>query len=111
VPQGTLRILVVGWQARRPTDAELDQMRAILATGLAQGAMGMSSGLTYTPGMYAEADELVSLCEVVAAGGGFYSPHHRSYGAGALEAYAEMVGVSRRSGCPLHLAHATMNFP
>ena len=42
--------------------------------------------------------------------GGFYSPHHRSYGAGALEAYAEMVRVSRDSGCPLHLAHATMNF-
>jgi N-acyl-D-amino-acid deacylase len=111
VPQGTLRILVVGWQARRPTDREQDRMRAILATGLAEGAMGMSSGLTYTPGMYAETDELVSLCEVVAAGGGFYSPHHRSYGAGALQAYAEMVDVSRRSGCPLHLAHATMNFP
>ena len=71
----------------------------------------MSSGLTYTPGMYADTDELVALCEVVAAHGGFYSPHHRSYGAGALDAYAEMIEVSRRSGCPLHLAHATMNFP
>jgi N-acyl-D-amino-acid deacylase len=53
----------------------------------------------------------VALCEVVAAGGGYYSPHHRSYGAGALDAYAEMVDVSRWSGCPLHLAHATMNHP
>jgi N-acyl-D-amino-acid deacylase len=82
-----------------------------VATGLAEGAVGMSSGLTYTPGMYASTDELVALCEVVAAGGGYYSPHHRSYGAGALDAYAEMVDVARRSGCPLHLAHATMNFP
>jgi N-acyl-D-amino-acid deacylase len=71
----------------------------------------MSSGLTYTPGMYADDDELVALCEVVAEVGGYYSPHHRSYGAGALAAYAEMVDVSRRSGCPLHLAHATLNFP
>jgi N-acyl-D-amino-acid deacylase len=70
----------------------------------------MSSGLTYSPGMYADTAELVELCRVVAELGGYYSPHHRSYGAGALDAYAEMVDVSRRSGCPLHLAHATMNF-
>jgi len=111
VPQGTVRMLAVGWEARPATAAELDRMRSLVATGLAEGAVGLSSGLTYTPGMYADTEELVALCAVVGAGGGYYSPHHRSYGAGALEAYAEMVDVSRRSGCPLHLAHATMNFP
>ncbi|MBB5956023.1 N-acyl-D-amino-acid deacylase [Saccharothrix tamanrassetensis] len=110
VPQGTLRMLCVGWDDRPATEAELDRMRSVLAESLAQGAVGMSSGLTYTPGMYAGVDELVALCRVVGEHGGFYSPHHRSYGAGALEAYAEMVDVSRESGCPLHLAHATMNF-
>jgi N-acyl-D-amino-acid deacylase len=111
LPQGTIRMLVVGWEARQPTESEMDRMREVVAQGLAEGAMGLSSGLTYTPGMYADTDELIALCEVVGKGGGYYSPHHRSYGAGALEAYAEMVQVSRRSGCPLHLAHATMNFP
>lgn len=111
VPQGTLRMLVVGWDDRPPTESEMDSMRSVLAQSLAEGAMGMSSGLTYTPGMYADTSELVRLCEVVGQHGGFYSPHHRSYGAGALEAYAEMVDVSKRSGCALHLAHATMNFP
>jgi N-acyl-D-amino-acid deacylase len=111
LPQGTIRMLVVGWEARQPTADELDRMREVTAQGLAEGAMGLSSGLTYTPGMYADTAELVALCEVVGKGGGYYSPHHRSYGAGAIEAYAEMVDVSRRSGCPLHLAHATMNFP
>ncbi|PWK81925.1 N-acyl-D-amino-acid deacylase [Lentzea atacamensis] len=111
VPQGTLRMLVVGWDDRPPTESEMDTMRSVLAQSLAEGAMGMSSGLTYTPGMYADTSELVRLCEVVGQHGGFYSPHHRSYGAGALEAYAEMVDVSKRSGCALHLAHATMNFP
>ncbi|WP_434440828.1 N-acyl-D-amino-acid deacylase family protein [Lentzea sp. E54] len=111
VPQGTLRMLVVGWDDRPPTESEMDRMRSVLAQSLAEGAMGMSSGLTYTPGMYADTSELVRLCEVVGQHGGFYSPHHRSYGAGALEAYAEMVDVSKRSGCALHLAHATMNFP
>jgi N-acyl-D-amino-acid deacylase len=111
IPQGTVRMLAVGWEARPATESEMDRMRELVATGLADGAMGLSSGLTYTPGMYADTDELVTLCTVVGRGGGYYSPHHRSYGAGALEAYAEMVDVSRRSGCPLHLAHATMNFP
>src|SRR5690606_10746191 len=111
LPQGTIRMLVVGWEDRPATRDELNRMRRLVATGLAEGAMGMSSGLTYTPGSYADTDELVALCKVVASGGGYYSPHHRSYGAGALEAYAEMIEVSRRSGCPLHLAHATMNFP
>ena len=110
LPQGSIRMLAVGWDDRPATDPELDTMRTLVATGLAEGALGMSSGLTYTPGMYASTDELVALCTVVAAGGGYYSPHHRSYGAGALAAYAEMIEVSRRSGCPLHLAHATMNF-
>lgn len=110
VPQGTLRMLCVGHDDRPATDSELARMREVLARSLREGAFGMSSGLTYTPGMYASTSELGVLCEVVAEHGGFYSPHHRSYGAGALDAYAEMIEVSKRSGCPLHLAHATMNF-
>ncbi|WP_328611020.1 D-aminoacylase [Amycolatopsis sp. NBC_00345] len=110
VPQGTVRMLALGWEDRPATDAELALMKDLVATGLREGAFGMSSGLTYTPGMYADTAELVELCRVVAEHGGYYSPHHRSYGKGALEAFAEMVDVSRRSGCPLHLAHATMNF-
>ncbi|MEU8573484.1 N-acyl-D-amino-acid deacylase family protein [Streptomyces asoensis] len=110
VPQGTVRALAVGWEDRPATDRELDRMRRLVAEGLEQGAVGMSSGLTYTPGMYAKDSELTELCRVVAAHGGYYCPHHRSYGAGALEAYAEMIELTREAGCPLHLAHATMNF-
>ena len=60
--------------------------------------------------MYADTAELAALCEVVAEIGGFYAPHTRSYGAGALEAYAEMIELARNTRCPLHLTHATMNF-
>lgn len=111
VPQGTLRMMHVGWDNRKPTEAELAAMCATLALSMREGAVGLSSGLTYTPGMYADDDELVALCAVTAEHHGYYSPHHRSYGAGALDAFAEMIEVSQRSGCPLHLAHATMNFP
>ncbi|MDX3667739.1 N-acyl-D-amino-acid deacylase family protein [Streptomyces europaeiscabiei] len=110
VPQGTVRMLAVGWEDREATPRELDRMRESVAAGLREGAVGMSSGLTYTPGMYAEDAELTELCRVVASYGGYYCPHHRSYGAGALQAYAEMVALTREAGCALHLAHATMNF-
>ncbi len=60
--------------------------------------------------MYAKDAELTELCRVVASYGGYYCPHHRSYGAGALQAYEEMVELTREADCPLHLAHATMNF-
>ncbi|MEU5886446.1 D-aminoacylase [Streptomyces sp. NPDC047461] len=110
IPQGTVRMLAVGWEDREATPQELDRMRQLVAEGMEQGAVGMSSGLTYTPGMYAKNAELTELCRVVASYGGYYCPHHRSYGAGALEAYEEMVALTREAGCPLHLAHATMNF-
>jgi N-acyl-D-amino-acid deacylase len=110
VPQGSVRMLAMGWDARPATGTEIERQKQLVARAMADGAIGMSSGLTYSPGMYADTAELVELCRVVAELGGYYSPHHRSYGAGALDAYAEMVDVSRRSGCPLHLAHATMNF-
>ncbi|MEU3533401.1 D-aminoacylase [Streptomyces murinus] len=110
IPQGTVRALVMGWEDRPATAEELRRMRELVAQGLEQGAVGLSSGLTYTPGMYADDAELTELCRVVASYGGYYCPHHRSYGAGALDAYAEMVALARAAGCPLHLAHATMNF-
>ena len=110
VPHGSVRMLATGWDNRPPTPAELDLMRALVAEAMTEGAVGMSSGLSYTPGMYADTDELVELCRVVAEYGGYHAPHQRSYGEGALEGYAEMVEIARRSGCPLHLTHATMNF-
>ncbi|MFJ2089672.1 amidohydrolase family protein [Streptomyces sp. NPDC087901] len=110
IPQGTVRMYAVGWDDRPATDAELTRMRQLVAQSMTEGAVGMSSGLTYTPGMYADDAELTALCRVVAEHSGYYCPHHRSYGAGALEAYEEMVRLTRTAGCALHLAHATMNF-
>ncbi|MDQ0774833.1 N-acyl-D-amino-acid deacylase [Streptomyces aurantiacus] len=110
IPQGSVRMLAVGWDDREATPRELDRMRQLVADGMREGAVGMSSGLTYTPGMYAKDAELTELCRVVAEYGGYYCPHHRSYGAGALDAYREMVDLTREAGCSLHLAHATMNF-
>ncbi|WP_347177418.1 D-aminoacylase [Glycomyces sp. L485] len=110
VPHGTVRMLAMGWDDRPPTEAELALMKTLVATGLEEGAVGLSAGLSYPPGMYADTAELVELCAVVARYGGYFGPHQRSYGAGALEGYAEMIAIARASGCDLHLAHATMNY-
>ncbi len=110
VPQGNLRMMVVGHENRAATSAEITAMSGILGEALDAGAFGMSSGLTYTPGMYADTAELEALCRVVAERGGYWAPHTRSYGGGALDAYREALDIGRRTGCPIHLTHATMNF-
>lgn len=111
IPQGTVRLQAMGWDNRPPTEAELDSMRSAIAAGMRDGAVGMSAGLTYSPGLYASTSELVELCRVVAQHGGFFAPHHRGYGARALDSFQEMLDIGLRSGCGIHLAHATMNFP
>jgi len=60
--------------------------------------------------MYADTAELEALCRIVAERGGYWAPHTRSYGGAALEAYREALDIGRRTGCPVHLTHATMNF-
>lgn len=110
VPQGNLRMMTVGHENRPATPDEIQAMCALLGAALDAGAFGMSSGLTYTPGMYASTEELEALCRVVSERGGYWAPHTRSYGGGALDAYREALDIGRRTGCPVHLTHATMNF-
>jgi N-acyl-D-amino-acid deacylase len=86
--------------------ATADQMRHqldLVETGMKQGALGMSAGLTYVPAMYASDDEITELNKVVAKYDGFYSPHHRNYGANFLDAVADCISIASKSGCKLHL--------
>lgn len=110
VPHSTVRMLVLGEEDRRPRPDELDRMRELVAQGMDEGAFGLSAGLSYPPGMYADDDELVALCEVVADKGGYYCPHHRNYGSLAMESYRDCVEIARRSGVPVHLTHAHLGF-
>jgi N-acyl-D-amino-acid deacylase len=111
VPHGTARMTVMGTSPRAATPAELRQIQEIVAQGLLDGAMGMSTGLTYTPGMYASDDELVDALDAVRRIGGFYCTHHRNYGSQVLEAYRDCITVARRANVPLHLSHCNVNFP
>lgn len=110
VPQGNLRMLVLGYDPRDASPKEIDAMKLILRQALHDGAAGMSSGLTYVPGMYAKDSELAQLLEVVKEFNGYFCPHHRSYGKGAIQAYAEMIELARTTKIRLHLTHAILNF-
>jgi N-acyl-D-amino-acid deacylase len=110
VPHGTVRMCALGFDDRPATAEELSHMKQLIVEGLEQGAVGLSAGLTYAPGMYADDDELVALCEVLRPYGGFYCPHHRNYGLRALEAYSDCIEIARRARVPLHLAHAHLGF-
>lgn len=110
IPHGNLRMLVMGNAPRLATPAELEQMKALLRTGMEEGGVGLSTGLTYVPAMYADTDELIELCKVVAEFDGFYCPHHRNYGSDALGGYRECFEIARRSGVALHLAHTHLSF-
>ncbi len=111
VPHGTVRLEVVGEEDRAATPAEISRMQGIIELGLAEGAVGLSAGLTYTPGMYAGDDEMVAMCEPLRRLGGYYCPHHRNYGSRVVEAYRECLDVAVRAQVPVHLAHCHVNFP
>jgi N-acyl-D-amino-acid deacylase len=110
VPHGTVRMVAMGLDDRGPSDSELIEMKRLVRAGLDEGAVGISTGLTYAPCMYASDDELVELCSVLRETGGYYTPHHRNYGLHALEAYRDCIEVVRRAGVPLHYAHAHLGF-
>ena len=111
IPHGAVRMLVKGNDEGYADSNELAQMSAIVETGMEEGAIGLSAGLTYTPAMYASDDELIHLCKVVAKHGGYYAPHHRNYGSQFLEAVDACIEISRASGSALHLTHCHMSAP
>ncbi|MDE2777581.1 MAG: D-aminoacylase [Chloroflexota bacterium] len=108
--QGTVRMAVVGMENREPTDAEMARMKAIIDQCMREGAIGLSTGLTYAPCMFASDDELVELCQVIQPYGGFYCPHHRNYGTEALKGYWDSIEIGRRAGVPTHLTHCHLSF-
>ena len=105
---GDIRETVMGLEDRAPTDEELGQMRDIVDAQMLAGALGLSTGLYYTPGSYAATDEVVELAKVAARYGGIYDSHMRdesSYNIGLLGAVGEVIEIAERAGIPGHIAH------
>ncbi|NKB68593.1 MAG: amidohydrolase family protein [Candidatus Latescibacteria bacterium] len=106
VGHGALRLAVMGY-GEWSTSAQQRTMRSLLARELEAGAWGLSTGLTYIPGCYADTEELVDLAQVMVPYGGFYATHMRNYTSTIMEALEEALEIGRRAGVPTHISHMT----
>ena len=105
VPNGQIRLSVVGLADRPARADELARMRYLLDEALEQGAYGYSTGLEYAAERGADEDELVSMCEVCARRHGLYATHTRRRDEGADGAVAEALRTAERSGARLQVSH------
>ena len=102
-----VRIWSIGWNNRPATTAEIEDMKAVVREAMEEGACGLSTGLDYPPGAYADTAELIELSKVVASMGGFYHTHARSALSqhSLLAPWEEALDIGRASGVPVHLTH------
>lgn len=105
VGHGSLRAAAVGLADRPPSAQELNKMKELLRVGLEAGAFGLSSGLEYTPGSFAQTPEIVELCRLVAGAGGIYATHMRDEGDNLEAALEEALEVGRSSRVKLQISH------
>ena len=100
-----IRIAAMGYADRKPTDPELAHMKAMLKDAMEAGAVGMSSGLAYVPGTYAETEELIALCKVMAPYGGIYATHMRNESKDLLTSVKEAIRIGKEAGVAVHISH------
>ena len=109
VGHGTLREAVAGCVDRPLTPVELERMKALLRRDLEAGAWGMSLGLEYAPGFFADEAELAALGAVVAEYDGLVPCHLRSEGLRIDAAIDELMNVGRASGVHVHVSHLKLD--
>ncbi len=105
-----LRMAVMGLEDRRPSSSELVRMQELLAEAMEAGAFGLSTGLVYPPGCFADTEEIISLCQVVARYRGLYASHVRGERETILEAVAEAIRIGREAGVPVQISHNAPKF-
>src|SRR6059036_1768798 len=101
----TIREYVIGFEDKPPTPEQLDQMRELVRKEMEAGALGIGTSLIYPPAFYARTEELIELCKVAAQYQGKYISHMRSEGNHLLEAFDELLRISREAGIPAEVYH------
>lgn len=105
---GAIRGRVLGQADRAPNAAELAQEKALVAKGMCDGALGLSTGLFYAPQSFAKTDEVIALAREAATRGGMYDTHQRDesdYTIGLMNSIKEVLQIGREAGLPVHFAH------
>jgi N-acyl-D-amino-acid deacylase len=105
IGHGALRAAAMGYEQRAPSAAELDTMKALMRESMEQGAFGLSTGLVYVPGTYAQTGEIIDIAKVAARYGGLYATHMRNEGERLFEAFDEAIQIGRRAEIPVQISH------
>jgi|TARA_B110000467_G_scaffold164378_1_gene193395 N-acyl-D-amino-acid deacylase len=101
----TLRIHEIGFEDRKPTDQEMNNMRELVREAMEEGAMGIGSSLIYAPAFYSSTEELIELCKVASEYGGMYISHMRSESNKLLEALDELIKISKEANISAEVYH------
>lgn len=105
VPHGNVRCLAMSLDERPSTASELEQMRQTLAISMEQGAFGLSTGLVYPPGAFAETEEIIELAKVSAQHGGIYATHMRDEGGRLVQSVEETLRIGREARVSVQISH------
>ena len=105
VGHGSIRLNGVGFAARKATPEEIAAMKKLVLDAMTDGVFGISTGLGYAPGCFADLTELVELSQVVAEHGGVYTTHLRNQGEFLLESVAEAIAVGEQAGVSVDISH------
>ena len=105
--QSSLREIAMGENDlyRKATDAEIDQMKSVLATELEKGSLGLSTGLEYESAFYSSKQEVLDLAKVTAQHNGLYTSHIRSEDLHMDEALEEIIEIGRQTKMPVQVSH------
>jgi dihydroorotase/N-acyl-D-amino-acid deacylase len=101
----SVREMVVGYGNRAPTPEELKRMQALVAQGMRDGALGLSTALQYPPAPYASTEELVALAQTASQYGGIYATHMRSEGNAEMAALKETFRIAADAHIPIEIFH------
>jgi N-acyl-D-amino-acid deacylase len=110
VPHGAVRATVIGRQLREASGKERALMGKLFKAGLEQGALGISTGLSYAPALAATTEELIDVTAQLPAGTP-YVTHLRDYGNGLEKSLDEAFGICTHNGLSLHLSHFHVSGP
>ena len=100
-----IRAAVVGLADRAASPDELDRMRQLASDAMKEGAFGLSTGLIYAPGCFADTNEIIEITKGIAPHGGFYASHMRDERSGLIQAVEETLNIGRGAGVPVQISH------
>jgi N-acyl-D-aspartate/D-glutamate deacylase len=105
IGHGAVRRAAVGPLNVPATAEQLETMKRLVREAMEAGAVGLSTGLTYSPSAYGSTDEIIALTRELAPYGGFYATHIRDEGVRVFEAIDEALKIGREAGVPVHISH------